>query len=493
MEQSQLAMNIRRAAGMAIVTVSVTATGVVGQVQDETSHPARAYQRQAEAYDLFLQSLRLENSGDITRAIEVLNRAAELDVEAAAIPAAQASLYARLNRATAAIKAAEHALVLDADYGDAHRVLGLTFAALSEQAAQQPASQRSPDAETYRRRALTHLEQAVAADVFDARITFSLARLYVETGEFDEAVATLEPFVRERQEFVDGLLLLSRAYAGSGRLAEATEVLEEAVRRQPRSVRMLSALAELYQAEGRWPEAADAYERAAARRPSDLNLKRRWVALLLNAGDQERARGVIREVVEARPEDGRALYLLSEVERRLNNFGAAEAAVRRVMALEPNSARGFFQLGAIFEQQARYADAEQAFRAALERDPLDHQTLNYLGYMLADRGERLNESVALIQRALASDPHNGSYLDSLGWAYFKLEEWELAETYLRQASEQLSQNSVIQDHFGDLLFRRGRYVEAVEAWERALRGDADSIDPAVIKRKIEDGKERARR
>ena len=64
-------MNIRWAAGMAIVTVSVTATGVVGQVQDKTSHPARAYQRQAEVYDLFLQSLRLENSGDITRAIEV--------------------------------------------------------------------------------------------------------------------------------------------------------------------------------------------------------------------------------------------------------------------------------------------------------------------------------------------------------------------------------------------------------------------------------------
>ena len=113
--------------------------------------------------------------------------------------------------------------------------------------------------------------------------------------------------------------------------------------------------------------------------------------------------------------------------------------------------------------------------------------------MLADRGERLHESVQLIQRALESDPHNGAYLDSLGWAYFKLEKWDLAETYLRQASEQLSQNSVIQDHFGELLFKRGRYTEAIEAWERAVVGDAESIDLPGVERKIRDARERVGR
>ena len=119
--------------------------------------------------------------------------------------------------------------------------------------------------------------------------------------------------------------------------------------------------------------------------------------------------------------------------------------------------------------------------------------LNYLGYMLANRGERLHESVQLIQRALESAPHNGAYLDSLGWAYFKLEKWDLAETYLRQASEQMSQNSVIQDHFGDLLFKRGRYKEAIEAWERAVVGDAELIDLPGVERKIRDARERVGR
>ena len=636
----------------------------------ESADALRPFARRAEAYDLFMQSLRLEDTGDVARAIELLDRAAVLDPAAAAIPAAVATLQARQNRAADAIVAAERALELDADYGEAHRVLGLVFGALADQAADQPAGRRAADDDTYRRRALTHLEQAVAAGVDDARVIFSLGQVYVDTRAFEQAVTLLEPFVRDRSRFVDGLLLLSRAYAGSGRGEAAIEVLKEAVRRRPRSVRSLTSLAELYEDGERWTEAAGAYARAVARRPSDVDLKRRWGATLLNAGDSERAREVIQEVVEARPGDGGALYLLSEIERRLNNFETAETAARRLMALEPDSARGvyalaqillqrreyqelvdvvtpfiqrlrennrvprelamllvqsgasyqamgdaesaiaafelardvapddplmaaylgqayleagqtenavdrlsdarerhpgdlrieglyaralvaeghadqgidimqaavaaspedplshitlanlfvetgrvrdavqalrdaeslfpedtsiLFQLGAIFEQQAQYADAERAFRTVLERDPSHHMTLNYLGYMLADRGERLEESVALIERALAADPHNGAYLDSLGWAYFKLEQWESSETYLRRASLLLIRNSVIQDHFGDVLFRLGRYAEAVDAWQRSLAGDADSIDPSAIERKIRDARESAER
>ena len=66
-------------------------------------------------------------------------------------------------------------------------------------------------------------------------------------------------------------------------------------------------------------------------------------------------------------------------------------------------------------------------------------------------------------------------------------------TYLRQASEQLRQNSVIQDHFGDLLFQRGRYTEAIETWERAIAGDAESIDLPTIERKIKDARGRVGR
>jgi len=113
--------------------------------------------------------------------------------------------------------------------------------------------------------------------------------------------------------------------------------------------------------------------------------------------------------------------------------------------------------------------------------------------MLADRGERLDEAVALIERALAIDPGNGSYLDSLGWAYFKLRRYEDARTRLAEAASQLPTNSVVQDHLGDALAALGRHADAIGAWQRALAGDREAIDPDVIASKIARAKDQASR
>src|SRR5690606_21008814 len=85
--------------------------------------------------------------------------------------------------------------------------------------------------------------------------------------------------------------------------------------------------------------------------------------------------------------------------------------------------------------------------AAVERHPDSATALNSLGYTLADRGERLPEAIEYIERALAVDPDNPSYIDSLGWALFKQGRYEEAEPHLRRAAEALPTNSVVQDHY----------------------------------------------
>ncbi len=99
----------------------------------------------------------------------------------------------------------------------------------------------------------------------------------------------------------------------------------------------------------------------------------------------------------------------------------------------------------------------------------------------------------LIQRALAIDPGNGSYLDSLGWAYFKLQRYEDARTHLAEAASQLPTNSVVQDHLGDALAALGRHADAIGAWQRALAGDREAVDQAVIASKIARAKDLASR
>ena len=152
-----------------------------------------------------------------------------------------------------------------------------------------------------------------------------------------------------------------------------------------------------------------------------------------------------------------------------------------------------FQRGAVLEQQRRYAEAEQAFAAVLDLDSQHAPTLNYLGYMLAERGEQLERAVDYIRRALAVDPENGAYADSLGWAYFKQDKLDLAEIHLLRAAHQLASNSVVQDHVGELFFKLGRFGEAIAAWGRSLNGDGESIERREIEEKIERARHLAER
>jgi tetratricopeptide (TPR) repeat protein len=110
--------------------------------------------------------------------------------------------------------------------------------------------------------------------------------------------------------------------------------------------------------------------------------------------------------------------------------------------------------------------------------------------MLAERGERLDEAVAFLKRALTIEPGNPSYLDSLGWAYFQQGKLDLADGPLSEAAEKLKTNSVVQDHLGDLRFKQKRYADAVAAWERAINGDGQSVDKAKIQNKIREARGR---
>jgi tetratricopeptide (TPR) repeat protein len=149
-----------------------------------------------------------------------------------------------------------------------------------------------------------------------------------------------------------------------------------------------------------------------------------------------------------------------------------------------------FELGVVFDKQKKFPEAEAAFRSLLKQDPENAAAMNYLGYMLADRGERLDESVGLLKKALEFEPENGSYLDSLGWAYYKEDKFDLAEDSLRRAADQQRTNSVIQDHYGDVLVKLGRYQDAISAWTRALNGDGDSINRGDIEKKVKAAKQK---
>jgi Flp pilus assembly protein TadD len=221
-------------------------------------------------------------------------------------------------------------------------------------------------------------------------------------------------------------------------------------------------------------------------------VSRRAVALL-SANRATEAKTLISDAISSGKAEGRdpvLLYLLAESQRAAKELDAAQATVQKLLTTNPDDVRALHEMSLILQDRGDVKGAERTLRDLIARDPIDAIALNSLGYMLAERGEKLDEAVALVERALTIEPGNPSYLDSLGWAYFQQGRLELADTHLTQAAAKLRTNSVVQDHLGDLRFKQRRYADAAEAWQRALTGDGQAVDRTKIEKKIRDARGR---
>ena len=205
------------------------------------------------------------------------------------------------------------------------------------------------------------------------------------------------------------------------------------------------------------------------------------------------AAATAQQLKAAYPDDPRAGFLNAQLLQDRGRTAEAITAFQELIARAPQNASLVYEYVSLLEKAGRLPEAERALRDLLARDPLDANALNSLGYLLAEHGQRLDEAVDLVQRALKIEPGNPSFLDSLGWAYFQQGKIDLADAPLTQAAGQLASSSTVQDHLGDLRFRQQRYDDAVAAWQRSLAGDGESIDRAKVEKKVRDARARVKR
>ncbi len=289
-----------------------------------------------------------------------------------------------------------------------------------------------------------------------------------------------------------GLLLphLGFAYQELGQYDRALPLFEEAHRLAPADASVTSYLIQANLAAKKFSAAAEIARAALVERPDDERLMRLEAQALRQDGKADQGIALLEDAVKAHADDPSAYVALAQLYSDADRGAQAVRVLQDAQAKFPADQSIPFELGAVLDKQKRFIDAEAAFKQVLAREPENAAALNYLGYMLAEHGDRLDESVGYIKRALEVEPENGSYLDSLGWAYFKADKLDLAEPNLKRAADQMTTNSVIQDHYGDLLFKRGRYDQAIAAWTRALSGDGESIDRLAIDKKIRSARQK---
>ncbi|MSO45707.1 MAG: tetratricopeptide repeat protein [Acidobacteria bacterium] len=469
------------------MTVSRTASFALAAVLVAALCPPPVFgQAQADAYFEFLMARRLEADGNTAAAFVALGRAAAADRTSSEIRAEIAAFQLRQDKLAEAAKAANEARALDDTNIEAHRVLGLVSTAGADDAFER---RQGAQAMALAREAITHLEKVAPTPSADITLHYALGRLYLRIGEGEKAVQAFSRVLTQNPNSLQGRMSLAQAHAATDNLKGAIGVLEEIVGDEPR---IAATLAQYQEQAGLFREAAASYTVALMVTPTSRDLKFRRIAMLINAKEFATAAALAEEARSAHTDDLRFPRMRA---RAFIEGGESERAV----AVLEGAARTFpkdlstqFALADLYITLRRPADAERTMRQVLVADPTNVDVMNYLGYMLAEQGEHLDEAISLVRRALQADPENPSYLDSLGWAYFRKGKFEDAQKYLAPAAEKLPGNAVIQSHLGDTLARRNRWPDAIAAWRKALEGDGE-IDRPAVERKIQDAQRRLNR
>jgi tetratricopeptide (TPR) repeat protein len=261
------------------------------------------------------------------------------------------------------------------------------------------------------------------------------------------------------------------------------------------ALRGFEAQSEAYGEAKMFDRAVEVARKAVDLNPKDPDLKLMLAGALLEQGKGDEAIALAKGLLNGTGKDRVVWLRLGQFDTELRRWNDAAEDYEKAGALTTKNediAYLDFLKGALEEREKHYKPAQQFFQKALKLQPDSAMTLNYLGYMMADRGERLPEALTLIRKAVDQEPMNGAYLDSLGWVYFKMGDYEMAEQNLRQAVARDATDATVHDHMGDLYAHTGRIRLAAAQWELSLAAYAKSApdeaapeDVAKVRKKLD--------
>jgi tetratricopeptide (TPR) repeat protein len=384
--------------------------------------------------------------------------------------------------------------------------------------------------------ALEILQDLAKSNPRDTMVPLLLGRAFFGTRQFPEAIDALKPLVENDPDNMEAQFYLGSAYEQHGDLPEAARIFERLLEKAKNSGEDFGTnqqlfqqhLANTYQALGETAKAIALYEDMAKsgdgedshlkfllinayrvnrqfdkalavgktefeNHPKDANIALVYARVLADAGKTKEGADILAGLLQEDPSNLDIYINLSQIYLQGKKYAEAEEVLRRAEDRKLDSETLKYQLATVYERQKDFDRAESMLKEILQEDPKNAVALNYIGYMLADRGIRLQEALQYVKEALAIDPNNGAYLDSLGWALFKLNQLAEAEKYLLQAVDLVRNDPIIADHLGDLYFKTGDYQKAKDFWTRSLSTGTEPEETRKVREKLEKLQETLRR
>jgi tetratricopeptide (TPR) repeat protein len=414
----------------------------------------------------FLSKVYLD-LGRIEEARDVLEEAARLFSEDLYLQYKLGILYYETGKLEEAVQAFRKAIEINPGFTNAHFALATLLLQTG----------RYEEAETSYRNVLK-------LDPRNGNALKELADLLFEREEFEEGIELIEPFRKEGLLDDGGLLALGRFYYRAGRVDDALSMFGELVDERGENVAIMRIIAEIEIQRGHFKTACRYLRRAIEAERDNFG---NYIGILLIAhgmagepdSPEEAAEippgevaGYLDEAVRTVSADSAEdNYLIGAVMRKAGEPEKGERFLLRAEQLAPEDRRTLLELATLYERRGEFDEALDRVRSLHEKDPEDASVNNYYGYLLAEKGERLDFAEQLVRKALASEPENGYFLDSLGWILFKQGDADGALGVLLDATVHAGEDPVIWDHLGQIYERLGEGEKAVESYRKSLSID----------------------
>jgi tetratricopeptide (TPR) repeat protein len=467
--------------------------------------------------------------GDLTKAAKVLE-SVPADDRTGRMDFALAGIYDQLKQPKEAAAAYQAALEEDPDNTDAKRGLASALTAAGEMDAAakiyaqilgsdpQDAQALIRQADIQRQeghyeQALATLKKAAALVSNNVELDYNEALVYDALGRFDDSIKTLKQILAStaspngkytgadrtnRALFLDRLATVDREANHTDDAVAAYKEMEQLG--GDYQSRGASNIVDAYRDAHEWTQALDAAAAAAKASPTDHDAQLTYAHQLADAGKVDEALKLVSAQLAGTADDREAYFTMTDIDVRAKRWKDASAALDKADALAKKPEDKAFVLyyrGTVAERQKLFDQAEADFRKGLELVPDFAPLENYLGYMLAERGQKLDEAIAMLKKAVAFDPQRGEYLDSLAWAYYKQGQYAMAEDYERQAALRMVNDPTVADHMGEIDAKTGKLSQAIGEWQRSLQQyatslppEADPADVAKVQHKLENARVR---
>lgn len=357
------------------------------------------------------------------------------------------------------------------------------------------------------------LNKAKELDPENLEVRYNEVGLLENEGKISEATAALKSILEatQRRNYDSGqrtfrarlLEQLGMLYRNSEQYEQAANTFHEiGVLNPDTAARAEAQVANTWLAARDHAKALQVVDAALAKSPNERTLHEVRAQILADQGKSDAALAELKKLLDGK--NDREIYLaMADIYQKSKNYSEAArvlAEAEKLSESKEDKSAVLFMRGALEEREKKFDLAEKTFRKVLDMDAANASAMNYLGYMLADRGERLSEAQQLISKALELEPNNYAFLDSLGWVYFRMNKLDLAEQHLTRSIQLSSKDPTIHDHLGDVYSKQGKIKEAVAQWQSSLKAysagpssEADPDEVAKVQKKLDDARVRLAR